>query len=61
MPTYHDPEYKKFANRHVEGIAVGYGPQQSVIVLDQKKFFDEGVAHFVTTPHVQLHPSELPL
>ena len=58
--TYKDPEHLKFGNRHREAIALCYGPQESVVCLDAEEFFEEGKAKVVTTPDVQLFPSEFP-
>ena len=58
--TYKDPDHRKFGNRHLEAIALCYGPQGSVVCLDAKEFFEEGKAKVVTTPDVQLYPNEFP-
>ena len=50
----------KFGERQKEGIAIGYGPQGSVVILDQEEYLKNGTAVIVTTPDVQLHPSEFP-
>lgn len=58
--SYRDEDYQKFGPRQRDGIAVGYGTQHSVIVMDAEDFFTDGKARFITTPSVQLHKDVFP-
>lgn len=58
--SYHDPNYKKFESRQLPAVALGYGPHNSIVVLDWNTWKADGTAKFVTTPDVQLHPESFP-